>query len=342
MRLPIKRYELNLSMQSRRSPGEAFFGGSRLGPRFDIKRVFSSLFRLLCSAMILGALHAQAGTSTAPIEQPVDWNDSQLISFQNTSGNPTRVGNVGIAYYGHNAFKITSPLGLTLLVDPWQNESNRSSQWFTRDFPSARVDVVLSTQAHSDHDAVQRPQALMVLKRMVGKFRLGDVEVVGLADKRECTTQPVESSKKRVSIETDSCPPNNDIGIDNDIYIITTGGLSIAIWGDNRVPADPTLDSYLKNVDVIVLPLGNVLNADERNEVIRRYGPKIVIPSHYFIPGLHTRISHLQSADQWVDYEQQHDQADVHRLDSASILIRPGDLSRHYSVYYFGNHFELN
>jgi len=45
------------------------------------------------------------------------------------------------------------------------------------------------------------------------------------------------------------------IAFDNAIQIIETGGLRIAIWGDNRAVPDPALDHFLKNVDVLVLPV---------------------------------------------------------------------------------------
>jgi hypothetical protein len=46
------------------------------------------------------------------------WNDNSLITVQKTGGNPTRSGRVKIEFYGHDAFKITSPVGLTVLTDP--------------------------------------------------------------------------------------------------------------------------------------------------------------------------------------------------------------------------------
>jgi hypothetical protein len=81
---------------------------------------------------------------------------------------------------------------------------------------------------------------LVVLERLVGQFKLGDIEITGLADKRQCDRTTTDSAVK-------TCPPNNVIGFDNAIQIIETGGLRIAIWGDNRGVPDPSLDHYLKN-----------------------------------------------------------------------------------------------
>ncbi len=152
------------------------------------------------------------------------WNDNSLIAVQKKDGDPTRAGDVKIEFYGHDAFKVTSPTGMTVLTDPWRNDaSGVYLKWFLGQFPAIRVDIVLSTHAHFDHDAVERPKGLMVLERLVGQFKLGDIEITGLADKHKCEPTHVET-----------CPPNNVIGFDNTIELIETGGLRIAIWGDNR------------------------------------------------------------------------------------------------------------
>src|SRR5215831_19509347 len=77
------------------------------------------------------------------------WNDNSLIAVQNHGGGPNHPGDVRIEFYGHDAFKITSPEGLTVLTDPWRNDATRGyKKWFLTDFPAIRVDIVLSTHAH--------------------------------------------------------------------------------------------------------------------------------------------------------------------------------------------------
>ena len=51
------------------------------------------------------------------------WNDNSLITVQKQGGDPARPGDIKIEFYGHDAFKITSPAGLTVLIDPWRNDS---------------------------------------------------------------------------------------------------------------------------------------------------------------------------------------------------------------------------
>jgi len=285
-------------------------------------------------ALIFGAHAQQSGTFTAS-----PWNDNSLIAVQKRGGDPTRPGDVTIEFYGHDAFKITSPAGLTVLTDPWRNDpTGVYSRWFLTDFPAIRVDIVLSTHAHFDHDAVDRPNGLMVLERLIGQYRLGDVEILGLADKHKCESTP-EGASTDSRVET--CPPNNVIGLDNAIQIIETGGLRIAIWGDNRPVPDPSLDHHLMNVDVLILPVETVLSRHEEDAILRKYDPKAIIPSHYFVKGLTTDASGLESADGWVHDQEKVHPADVLRLDSAELKLSAASLKgAHHRVYYFGNNFE--
>jgi L-ascorbate metabolism protein UlaG (beta-lactamase superfamily) len=271
------------------------------------------------------------------------WNDNSLIAVQKKGGNPTRSGDVKIEFYGHDAFKVTSPAGLTVLTDAWRNDSTGLyPKWFLREFPAIRVDIVLSTHAHFDHDAVERPKGLMVLERMVGQFKLGDIEITGLADKHKCETTPADKpDSASADLHVETCPPNNVIAFDNAIELIETGGLRIAIWGDNRATPDSLLDQYLKNVDVLILPIESILTRAEVDAIVGKYDPKTVIPAHYYVTGLTTDVSGLESADGWVNYQEKVHHADVRRLDRADLTLNAAELKgSHHRVYYFGNHIE--
>jgi L-ascorbate metabolism protein UlaG (beta-lactamase superfamily) len=299
-----------------------------------LKRVApTTLFVFVLPLAVVFAAYAQKSEASAAA-LPV-WNDNSLIEIQKQGGDPARPGEVKIEFYGHDAFKITSPAGLTVLADPWRNDATGTyPKWFLNQFPSVRVDIVLSTHAHFDHDAVDRPEGLMVLERLVGRFQLGDVEITGLADKHQC-----ESTRDQKPDST--CPPNNVIGLDNAIQIIATGGLRIAVWGDNRAVPDPSLDHDLKNVDVLILPVDTVLTRPEVDAILRKYDPKSVIPAHYFVEGLTTTASGLELADSWVNDQEKIPHADVRRLNGAGLNLKPAELKGcHHRIYYFGNHIE--
>jgi L-ascorbate metabolism protein UlaG (beta-lactamase superfamily) len=303
-------------------------------------KTFAPIVLFAFLALTCGARAQQAESSAAPSPS---WNDNSLITVQKNGGDPTRSGDVKIEFYGHDAFKITSPTGLTVLTDPWRNDSTGLyPKWFLNEFPAVRVDIVLSTHAHFDHDAVERPRGLVVLERLVGQFKLGDIEVTGLADKHQCQSTPDDTSDRTSpGLQAQTCPPNNVIGFDNAIQIIETGGLRIVIWGDNRGVPDPSLDHYLKNVDVLMLPVETILSRAEVDTIVRKYDPKAVIPAHYFLNGLTNDVSGLESADGWVNDQEKVHHADVRRLDRADLTLNAAGLKgSHHRVYYFGNHFE--
>jgi L-ascorbate metabolism protein UlaG (beta-lactamase superfamily) len=305
-------------------------------------KTLTPIVLFVLSTFTSGAPEQQSERSVVPSPCPV-WNDNSLIRVQKTGGGPVRPGDVKIEFYGHDAFKITSPVGVTVLTDPWRNDSTGDyPKWFLSEFPAIRVDIVLSTHAHFDHDAVERPKGLMVLQRLVGQFKLGDVEITGLADKHKCDpTAERKVDKAPRSFHAETCPPNNVIGFDNAIQIIETGGLRIAVWGDNRPVPDPSLDHSLRNVDVLILPVETILTSSEADAIVRKYDPKAVIPAHYFVKGLTTDISGLDSADGWVHEREKLPNPDVRRLDSVELTLNAVELKgAHHRVYYFANHFE--
>lgn len=305
-------------------------------------KTLAPIVLFVLSTFTCGARAQQSERSVAPSPSPA-WNDNSLITVQKTGGDPAGPGEVKIEFYGHDAFKITSPVGLTVLTDPWRNDSTGDyPKWFLTEFPAIRVDIVLSTHAHFDHDAVERPKGLMVLERLVGQFKLGDIEITGLADKHKCDpTADRKADSAPGSFHAETCPPNNVIGFDNAIQIIETGGLRIAVWGDNRPLPDPSLDHSLRNVGVLILPVETILTRTEADAIVRKYDPKAVIPAHYFVKGLTTDTSGLDSADGWVNEQEKAPDADVRRLDSAELTLNAAELKgAHHRVYYFGNHFE--
>jgi len=85
-------------------------------------------------ASTFGMRAQQSGIS--PAHSP-GWNDNSLITVQKDGGDPTRSGDVKIEFYGHDAFKITSPAGVTVLTDPWRNDpTGFYPKWFLNEFPA--------------------------------------------------------------------------------------------------------------------------------------------------------------------------------------------------------------
>jgi len=63
---------------------------------------------------------------------------------------PPAKAETGITFYGHSAFKIVTPSGKVLLIDPWiTNPGNPNGE---KDLASlSKVDLILLTHGHGDH-----------------------------------------------------------------------------------------------------------------------------------------------------------------------------------------------
>jgi L-ascorbate metabolism protein UlaG (beta-lactamase superfamily) len=271
-------------------------------------------------------------------------NNNHVMVLQKDGGDPASSGDVRIEFYGHMAFKITSPKGLTVLIDPWRNDPTGAfGLWFSGEFPELTVDVVLSSHAHFDHDAIYRPHAIMALDRMAGEFRLGDVKITGVADKHQCIA-PGDVKWDQLLRDhfhvTNLCPPDNSASWDNVIYVVETGGIRIGFWGDNRPDPGPQAAALLKGLDVLVMNIDgsqHILSYVQINAILATFKPRAVIPAHY-LSGTELPSSSLKNADEWVET-----QKDVLKLTTPELLLNVKMLSgTRGRVYYFGNNVKTN
>jgi hypothetical protein len=84
-------------------------------------------------------------------------NHNRMIELQGKPMDPAAtLGSVRIAYFGSSAFRITSPEGISVMVDPWRNHPSGKWDWYFADMPEVAVDIGVSTHAHFDHDALER------------------------------------------------------------------------------------------------------------------------------------------------------------------------------------------
>ncbi len=266
-------------------------------------------------------------------------NNNRLIEFQNEEVAPGPDDKVGIAFYSNSAFKITSPRGLTIMVDPWRNDpSGAWGLWYRMDFPMTDVDIGMSTHAHFDHDALDRLDANMLLDRMAGTFQLADVKITAIADKHQCVapgTVTWTEAVKQFEGRDDPCPPTNFRHFDNSLYVIETGGLKLLMWGDNRPEPPQEVWDKIGQVDIVFLPVDgskHILDYEQADAVVEKTGAKIAIPHHYLVPETTFFTSTLMPAEEWT---KTHEHT---MLESASIELGLADVKgKSGHVMYFGS-----
>src|SRR5919109_2542973 len=175
-------------------------------------------------------------------------------------------GAVTIEYIAHACFRVTSPSGKQVLIDPYA-----SRVWISYDFATnLHADAVLISHPHYDHDggeamrrSVPWSSDTLVLRRP-GTNQIGDITVVGYAGKH-------------------ADPWGKEFGQINTIWWLKVADLHIVHLGDNGPLRDDTIRE-IGRVDVLMIPIDSqfhILKADQITAIRSQLTPPILIPMHY-------------------------------------------------------------
>jgi L-ascorbate metabolism protein UlaG (beta-lactamase superfamily) len=206
-----------------------------------------------------------------------------------------------LTWYGQSAFKILTPTGKVLLVDPWLTNPVFEK---AKDELAAleHVDLILVTHGHSDHvgDAVEigkRTRAKLVatfdlsaaiVSALGYPSDLADMETTGhmggtltLFGGEVAVTFVPAWHGSAVSKE-ETAPP---------VYAGTPAGLVIALrdgptiyhTGDTDLFSDMALVSRFHKIDTMLVCIGDhfTMGPARAAEAVKLVDPRIVIPMHY-------------------------------------------------------------
>ncbi|MBL4597566.1 MAG: MBL fold metallo-hydrolase [Rhizobiaceae bacterium] len=266
-------------------------------------------------------------------------NNNRMIELQENAP-VIKEGEIELAYFASSAFRITSPSGVSVMIDPWRNLPTRKWDWYFHDFPITTVDIGVSTHAHFDHDALHRLDAHVLIDRLVGSYSFQDVAIHGFADKHSIDSETAFYNFKKLIKHfqgIDISPPNNPRSWDHSLIIVETGDLRILHWGDNRHNPPESIWDALGDIDIVLLPIDgsqHVMGYERSEEIISRLKPKIVIPHHYYVWDVVQRQSTLQTPEQWLE-TQKHVEYLKEPTKTYS-LSNIANLDR--CVHYFGEH----
>src|SRR5712692_4656489 len=200
-----------------------------------------------------------------------------------------RTGGNKIAYLGHSTFKITTPGGKVVLLEPWVMGNPKCPEALKK---FDRLDVMLITHGHGDHmgDALalaraHRPQILAIYETCMwldskkipntlpmskgGTQKVGEIEVT--------MVHAIHSN----SIEDDG---RYVYGGEPCGYIVRLpGGLSLYHAGDTAVFGDMKIIGELYAPEIACLPIGDLYTMSPREAAlaIRLLGVRHVVPMHY-------------------------------------------------------------
>jgi len=196
---------------------------------------------------------------------------------------------VKITWLGHATFKIVSPGGKTILIDPWVM-GNPACPDSLKTFDG--LDLMLITHGHFDHmgDAVElatrhRPQVVAAYEICVWLESKGVANTLGM---NKGGTQTIDG------IKVTMVKADHSSGIVDDGRIIYGGdpcgyviefenGLRLYHAGDTDVFQDMKLVGALYKPDLCLLPIGGhyTMGPKEAAYAIKLLGTKWVIPMHY-------------------------------------------------------------
>jgi L-ascorbate metabolism protein UlaG (beta-lactamase superfamily) len=194
-----------------------------------------------------------------------------------------------VTWLGHAAFKIDTPGGKRIYVDPWLENPKCPDG----EKEPERVDLIALTHGHGDHvgDTVD-------LAKRFGCPVIAQVELrdwLGGQGAPEHPTVP-EGPNKGGTVEWDgvavtltdakhssSCPDGTYAGEAAGLVIATENGTKLYFAGDTCVFGDMQLIGRIYEPDVAILPIGDhyTMGPKEASVALELLGVRRCIPCHY-------------------------------------------------------------
>jgi L-ascorbate metabolism protein UlaG (beta-lactamase superfamily) len=230
-------------------------------------------------------------------------------------------GKTDITWYGHSAFKVVTPTGHVLFIDPWiVNPVNKDGQ---QDLDNiTKADLVLVSHGHFDHVGQAADIAKKTKARLVATFDLGNAlaayggypkELMGFdslgnfggvlsffEDEVKIAFVPAIHSSavasKALNAGNDENP--HDAGNPGGFVIMIKNGPTIYHTGDTDLFSDMALIKQHAPIDVMLTCIGGhfTMGPERAAEAVRLVNPAHVIPMHYgtfpsVLPGTVTEFS---------------------------------------------------
>jgi L-ascorbate metabolism protein UlaG (beta-lactamase superfamily) len=206
-----------------------------------------------------------------------------------------------LTWYGQSAFKIATPGGNVLLVDPWLTNPvyDRGKEEIAA---LKRVDLILISHGHSDHvgDAVEIGKRTRA--KLVATYDLGDalVKFLGYPAELAETDTIGHFGGELTLLDGDikvlfvRAHHGSGISVDDEMgpryggspggFVITIrGGPTIYHTGDTALFSDMVLVSQFNKIDIMLVCIGDhfTMGPASAAEAVKLVAPRTVIPMHY-------------------------------------------------------------
>jgi len=169
-----------------------------------------------------------------------------------------------ITWYGMSCFRITERKHATIVTDPYSADLGLGEL-------KLKADVVTTSHDAPGHNHLVAVSGMEHVLDGPGEYEIGSVFITGIPT------------------------PSKNGKFNNVIFVFDYNGLTVAHLGDiGEVPSQKQIED-LELVNVLLVPVGggSSLNAARAAELVSMIEPNIVIPMHYQIPGLKTKLDPL-------------------------------------------------
>lgn len=208
--------------------------------------------------------------------------------------------NTELTWYGHAAFKLTTPSGKVLLIDPWiTNPANKNGK---EDLAKInKADLILVSHGHPDHIGDSVAIAKATGAKLVATYDLGNSLVQNAGFPAAQASMMTEGNfggeltlldgEVRVafipavhsSAVTDTGKKNHDGGNPGGFLITVKNGPTIYHTGDTDVFNDMALIKQFHKVDVMLACIGGhfTMGPERAAMAVKLVNPDMVIPMHF-------------------------------------------------------------
>ena len=197
-----------------------------------------------------------------------------------------QLNGVQITWLGHATFKVTTPGGKIVLIDPWTFQNPACPEGLKR---VDKVDLMLVTHGHFDHmgDAVDiaratKPTTVAIVELAGWLGSRGVEQTIGINKGGSVNVEGIRVSMTH-AIHTSGVEDGSYAGDACGYVIEFENGRKLYHAGDTCAFSDMQIIGELYQPDVALLPIGDFYTMGPREAAIavRLLGVKHVIPMHY-------------------------------------------------------------
>lgn len=228
-----------------------------------------------------------------------------MFVFFASSLTAAAAGVTEITWYGHSAFKVTTPSGKVLLIDPWlANPANPKGKEILASLDKA--DQILLTHAHGDHigntvEIAKKTGAKLIASADLSKamvkyagFPANQAEFSGVGNIGG--TIPLLNGEVRITfthaLHSSGLDYDDKIGLPKSLaYAGNPGGFVIAITGGPTIYHTGDTDlfsemSYIGTstpIDLMLACIGDkfTMGPERAAAAVALVNPKMVVPMHF-------------------------------------------------------------